>query len=183
MNPDILKFLSTSQHLVRVPRYIEKHIQKCALVHLGLKDMGKLRDRMEGQFYYTRLRKRIISTFAFEKAILGKNYNWASRESTKEFNETYKIDNLSVRIVSYDSGGAILPLLKDVVEDIVIFSYVHPDSKVYFSLPIEKSIFNRNRDKIDSRSISSLVEAIQCCEQESCRFSSIEEFSSKVKNL
>ena len=68
MNKLILSQLTHFKR-VNIPKYIESKIQTTALKHLDLSDMGKLRDRMEGQFYYTKLRTDIISEFAFENSI------------------------------------------------------------------------------------------------------------------
>ena len=59
MNKLILNQLTYFKR-VSVPKYIESKIQMTALKHLDLSDMGKLRDRMEGQLYYNKLRTDIL---------------------------------------------------------------------------------------------------------------------------
>ena len=83
MNKLILSQLTHFKR-VNIPKYIESKIQATALKHLDLSDMGKLRDRMEGQVYYSKLRTDIFSEFAFENIIGIRNFDWEKR-SVKSF--------------------------------------------------------------------------------------------------
>ena len=78
MNKVILNQLTHFKR-VNIPKYIESKIQMTALNHLNLTDMGKLRDRMEGQIYYSKLRTDIFSEFAFENLIGIRKFDWEKR--------------------------------------------------------------------------------------------------------
>jgi hypothetical protein len=116
---------------VSVPRYIELKIQKIALIHLGLPDMGKLRDRMEGLLYYDKLKIDFLAEYAFEKVIGVKEFDWVKREKKNYIRKHYSFEGKPLQIVTFDANDLPNPNL--ISCNNVVFAYVNPDNRVYIS--------------------------------------------------
>lgn len=117
--------------LIRVTRYLEVEIQKCALSHLELRDMGQLRDMMEGEAYYNKLRVDILAEFAFEKIIGINNFDWKKRETKGYKRKHYNFDNHTLKLVSFT--GSSLPKISLKHLSNFVFVYVNPELKIYVS--------------------------------------------------
>ena len=122
---------------ITAPRYILTKIQECALVHLGLKDMFKLRDRMEGQLYYDRLKSDIWSEYAFEKTI-GKSFDWEKRKNKGYKRKYYQFQNKSIQLIHFNSEFP--PRIISNTTDYIVFIYIKPESKLLLSGLASKSV-------------------------------------------
>ena len=122
---------------VSIPRYIARNIQDCALQHLNLKDMGQLRDRMEGQLYYDKLKNDILAEFAFE-GFLGLNkFDWDKRKLKGYKRKYYVIDDCKLNLIVFSSIS--FPVVNLNHTGLCIFVYINSDSKVYISGLANKS--------------------------------------------
>lgn len=116
---------------VVIPKYIELKIQNIALKHLKLPDMGKLKDRMEGQLYYDKLKVDLSAEFAFEKTIGIRDFNWAKREKKYYKRKHYDFNGKVLIIETFQDDN--LPKLNQVSNNNIVFAYVNPDNRVYVS--------------------------------------------------
>ena len=116
---------------VSVPRYNELQIQAIALKHLGLPDMGKLKDRVDGQLYYDKLKIDLLAEFAFEKIIGMKDFDWVKRENKNYIRKHYSIEGKPLQIVTFIEK--YLPKQNQISCNNVVFAYVNPDNRVYIS--------------------------------------------------
>lgn len=130
MHKEILSKLNFFQR-INVPKYIEPKIQKIALTHLNLTDMGKLRDRFEGQLYYDKLKTDLIAEFSFEKLLGYKNFDWSIREVKNYKRKQYSFDNKELTIVTITKSR--LPKINlDKLKN-TVFIYVNVDNRIYVS--------------------------------------------------
>jgi hypothetical protein len=172
MNKIILKQL-TYFNRVNVPKYIESKIQMTALIHLDLADMGKLRDRMEGQSYYNKLKTEIVAEFAFENIIGIRNFDWKKR-SIKSFRRNkYIFENKELNIILFENES--FPKINTEQITNYIFAYVNVDNRVLLSRLATKSYIinlakNKNEKVIEITDFENLLE-----------FSSIDELISKME--
>ena len=150
MNKLILSQLTHFKR-VNIPKYIESKIQMTALKHLDLSDMGKLRDRMEGQFYYTKLRTDIFSEFAFENIIGIKNFDWEKRSIKSFERKKYIFEDKVLNIIPFDNDN--LPKIS--VENVnnCIFVHVNIDNRVLLSGLATKTYMNEIAKKKNSKII------------------------------
>lgn len=116
---------------VSVPIYIELKIQAIALEHLGLPHMGKLKDRMEGQLYYDKLKIDLLAEFSFEKVIGMKDFDWVKRENKNHLRKHYSFYGKPLQIVTFIDND--LPKQNQISCNNVVFAYVNPDNRVYIS--------------------------------------------------
>lgn len=130
MNRELLKQLSDFKR-VNVPKYIEARLQKSALKHLGLPDMGKLRDRMEGQLYYDRLKADIFAEYAFENLVGIKKFDWDKRDKKDYKRKQYQFKNKTLNLVTLI--GDSFPKLSAEYAKASIFVYVNPENRVFVS--------------------------------------------------
>lgn len=172
MNKLILSQLTHFKR-VNIPKYIESKIQATALKHLDLSDMGKLRDRMEGQVYYSKLRTDIFSEFAFENIIGIRNFDWEKRSSKSFKRKKYVFGEKVLNLIPFENDN--LPKISS--EHVVncIFVHVNVDNRVLLSGLATKSYINDIALKNDSK-------IIEICEfQDLIEFSSLEELVSKME--
>ena len=172
MNKGILKQLSYFNR-VNVPKYIESKIQMTALIHLDLADMGKLRDRMEGQSYYNILKTDIVAEFAFENIIGIRNFNWEKRSIKSFKRKKYIFENKELNIVLFDNEN--FPKINTEKINNYIFAYVNLDNRVYLSRLATKSYISeiamkKNEKFIEITDFQNLIE-----------FSSIDDLISKME--
>jgi len=171
MNKLILNQLAYFKR-VSVPKYIESKIQMTALNHLNLSDMGKLRDRMEGQIYYDKLRTDIIAEFAFENFIGIRNFDWEKRSNKRYKRKKYIFEDKELNLISLENEN--LPKIS--VEHIknCVFVYVL-DNWVLLSKLATKSYINEIAEKNNSKiiKISEFKDLIE--------FSSFDELISKME--
>lgn len=130
MHADILKRLEYFRR-INAPKYIEAKIQKIAFAHLNVSDMGKLRDRFDGQLYYDKLKTDIIAEYSFENLIGNKSFDWTKRELKNHKRKLYTFNGKVLRLVTITK--ARLPRIS--IEHITntLFVYVNIDNRVYIS--------------------------------------------------
>tara|TARA_R110001592_G_scaffold90356_4_gene265752 strand:+ start:139 stop:690 length:552 start_codon:yes stop_codon:yes gene_type:complete len=116
---------------ITLSRFIESQIQECAFRHLGVPDMGKLRDRFEGQKYYNSLRSKILSEFAFEKLLGLGDFDWEKRKERSSQESTYIFNNKKISLITFSKGN--LPLFRPEYLDSTVFIYTRSDLNVYIS--------------------------------------------------
>ncbi|WP_320019655.1 hypothetical protein [Labilibaculum manganireducens] len=136
---------------VNIPKYIEANIQSIALKHLELPDMGKLRDRMEGQLYYSRLREDIFSEYAFENLIGLRKFDWDKRTKKNYNRKKYVFENKTLNLVLF-AGNSLPKFSADHVSN-CIFVHVNTDSRVLVSGLATKSMIDKMTVEQDSRII------------------------------
>lgn len=175
MDVKTLQYLITNHHPVKTPRYLETKVQECALSHLNLQDMGKLRDRMEGQHYYSSLKRDLLATYAFEKSILQQEYDWESRMAKNGVITSYEVEGFKISIVAYDSKSIIKFNNTLDNSNFVIFGYIHPNSKVYLSGVHKYSNIQTNLSCDENIRSKDVIELLSRIEKEDCRFNSREE--------
>lgn len=137
MNKLILNQLAHFKR-VNVPKYIESKIQSTALTHLELNDMGKLRDRMEGQSYYNKLRTDIVAEFAFENIIGIRNFDWEKRSLKNYKRKKYFFENKELNIVAFENDN--LPKISTDHVKNCVFVYVNIDRVFLSKLATESYI-------------------------------------------
>lgn len=172
MNKQILSQLSYFKR-VNIPKYIEAKIQMIALKHLDLSDMGKLRDRMEGQSYYSKLKTDIFSEYAFENSIGIKFFDWEKRSIKNYARKKYIFGDKVLHIISFDNDN--LPQINTENITNCIFAHVNIDNRVLLSGLATKDyideIVKKNKSKIiEISAFQNLVE-----------FSSIDELTFKME--
>lgn len=145
MNKEILEHIDKFR-LVKVPRYIEQKIQRCALSHLGLRDMGQLRDRMEGQAYYNKLKRDVLSEFAFENVLGMNGFDWKKREVKGYKRKQYNFDFGSVSLVAF--SGQEIPKISTKHLSNFVFIYVNPEFRVYVSGLARKSVISQSLSNV-----------------------------------
>ena len=138
---------------VAVPRYLELQIQTIALKHLGLPHMGQLKDRMEGQLYYDKLKIDLLAEYAFEKIIGMKEFDWVKRENKNYKRKHYSIEGKSLQIITFIEKE--LPKQNQISCNNVVFAYVNPDNRVYISGLFTKKVLSDliNNSKSTTREI------------------------------
>ncbi len=150
MNKVILNQLTHFKR-VNIPKYIESKIQMTALNHLNLTDMGKLRDRMEGQIYYSKLRTDIFSEFAFENLIGIRKFDWEKRSIKSYKRKKYIFENKVLNIIPFTNEN--LPKISAEHVKNCIFVYVNVDNRVLLSGLATKSYINEIASKKNSKII------------------------------
>lgn len=127
------EFLNQISHFktIKIPKYISLEIQKCALHHLTLRDMGQLRDRMEGQMYYNKLRNDILTEFAFENLLLKSTYDWSKRMNKHYKRKIYHIGEYNIRLITFSDKN--YPKISIDYTNLCVFGRATADSKVYLS--------------------------------------------------
>lgn len=129
-------------NIFKVPKYISREIQKCALNHLGLKDMGQLRDRMEGQMYYDNLKNDILVEFAFENLLLKSTYDWNKRMNKNYKRKIYNVDEFNLRLITFSDNN--YPKISVDHTDLCVFGRATEGSKVYLSGLATKELIKSN---------------------------------------
>lgn len=172
MNKQILSQLSCFKR-VNIPKYIEAKIQITALKHLDLSDMGKLRDRMEGQFYYSKLKTDIFSEYAFENIIGIKNFDWEKRSIKNYERKIYIFGDKVLNVIPFDNDN--LPQINTENVTNCIFVHVNIDNRVLLSGLATKSYIN----EIVKKNKSKIIEIDEF--QNLIEFSSIDELISKME--
>ena len=140
MQHGLIKFAGNNDSVIRqiqyfkrvqVPKSIETKIQECAIEHLQVRDIGKLRDKYEGQRYYDLLRLDIISEFAFEKHVALGDFDWQKRMNKNYQRKSYEIGGQTINLISFSVGT--FPRFDPESVSNVVFVYIKPDLKVYIS--------------------------------------------------
>ncbi|WP_299902090.1 hypothetical protein [uncultured Aquimarina sp.] len=144
------EFLNQISHfkIIKVPKYTSLEIQRCALHHLNLKDMGQLRDRMEGQMYYDKLRNDILTEFAFENLLLKSTYDWSKRMNKNYKRKIYPIDGFNIRLITF--SDKVYPKISLEHTNLCVFGRATNDSKVYLSGLATKELIKSNSINIRS---------------------------------
>lgn len=125
--------------IVKVPRYLTDKIQSCALNHLNLKDMGQLRDRMEGQLYYDKLKDDILAEYAFEKLCSKTTFDWDKRMNKRYKRKSYIIQDLKIQLITFNPLK--MPKISLEHTNLCILVWVLENSKVYLSDLATKELF------------------------------------------
>lgn len=128
-----IEFLKQLSHfnLVKVPKYINGKIQECALNHLNLRDMGQLRDRMEGQMYYNKLKNNILTEYAFESILFKSSFDWEKRMIKNYKRKAYTIAGFNIHLITFNKGN--FPKISIDNTNLYIMGRATEDSKVYIS--------------------------------------------------
>ncbi len=116
---------------VRIPVYIRSKIQECAINHLELRDMGQLRDRMEGQLYYNRLSDDIMAEYAFEKYIRLGDFDWHLRMNKNYKRKFYDFEFKNLNLIILD--GETYPRFDLKRIKSCVFIYLYSESKAWIS--------------------------------------------------
>lgn len=130
MNFEILKQLPYFKR-INIPKYIEARLQETALKHLKLPDMGKLRDRMEGQLYYDKLKTDVFAEYAFEKLIGIKKFDWQKRDNKDYQRKKYNLNGKVLTLVTFIEDN--FPKLSSLNVENSVFVYVNTDNTVFVS--------------------------------------------------
>lgn len=130
MNKTLLVQLAQFKR-VAIPRYFESKIQAIALKHLNLTDMGKLRDRTEGQSYFNKLRTDVFAEYAFENVIGMHKFDWEARETKNFKRKKYIFQEKELQLITFENDN--LPKLDCNNLCNSIFIYVHIDNRVFIS--------------------------------------------------
>lgn len=147
-----VEFLKQLPHfnIVKVPKYINSKIQECALNHLKLKDMGQLRDRMEGQMYYDKLRNNILTEYALENILFKSSFDWEKRMNKSYKRKAYSIDGFNINLITFSKGN--YPKISLNHTNLCIMGRATEDSKVYLSGLATRELIKTNginiRDEI-----------------------------------
>lgn len=128
-----LEFIQQLSHfnIVKVPRYINNKIQECALSHLKLKDMGQLRDRMEGQMYYNKLRNNILTEYALENILFKSSFDWDKRMNKNYKRKAYSIEGFNINLMTISKHT--FPKISLTQDNFYIIGVSDKDFKVYIS--------------------------------------------------
>lgn len=89
----------------------KKKIQECTLELLELKDFGQLRDRYEGQMFYDRFTREMMSEIALEKLLDIKFIDWEAKRTIKGCPNVLIYNNLKVGVTANEF--AEYPILID----------------------------------------------------------------------
>lgn len=134
--------------------------------------MGKLRDRMEGQSYYNKLRTDIVAEFAFENIIGIRSFDWEKRNHKGFKRKKYFFENKQLNLIAFENES--LPKISiDHVENCV-FIYVSVD-RVFMSNLATKSYLNQ----ISKKQKSPIIEITEF--QDLIEFTSLDELISKME--
>lgn len=144
-----------------------------ALKHLDLSDMGKLRDRMEGQFYYSKLKNDIFAEYAFENIIGIKNFDWGKRSAKNYERKKYIFGDKILNIISFANDN--LPQISATNVTNCIFAHVNIDNRVLLSGLATKNYIN----KILREKESTVIEISEF--QNLIEFSTIDELINKME--
>ncbi|QCX40044.1 hypothetical protein FF125_16925 [Aureibaculum algae] len=157
-----IEFIKQISHFktVKVPIYINVKIQECALNHLNLKDMGQLRDRMEGQMYYNKLRSNIMSEFALENILFKTSFDWDKRMDKSYKRKPYSIEDFKVHLITFNTNN--FPKISVAHTNLCIMANATEDSKVYLSglatkELIKSSGLNIRNDIFEMKSFDKLI--------------------------
>jgi hypothetical protein len=106
MNPNFFKYIG--EHLRTYPQFILsrvvlKEIQERTLVRLGMTDMGQLRDRFEGQAFYSDMVKKIGSLYACHN-YLGMDKPVLSERMFIDFKPEILIAGVKHKILTFNYG-------------------------------------------------------------------------------
>jgi len=155
MHLSIIKYIDSFK-LIKTPRFIDLKIQECALKHLELKDMGQLRDRLDGQFYYDSLRRDIIAEYAFEKVIGVKSFDWQKRASKDYVRKQYEIGRVPITILTFQATE--LPRIPSANIKHAVVIFVNPGYGAYVCGLLNSfdriSKGNKHKDIIESALIA-----------------------------
>ncbi len=127
-------------------RPITGKIQECALNHLNLKDMGQLRDRMEGQMYYNKLRNNILCEYAFEKILFKSSFDWDKRMNKNYKRKPYFIEGFNIHLLTFSTDN--FPKISLDHTNLCVLGRATEDSKVYLSGLATKELIKTNGTKI-----------------------------------
>lgn len=93
--------------------------------------MGQLRDRMEGQAYYDRLKVDILAEYAFEKLIGLTKFDWKKREVKSYKRKQYLFNNTPLKLLAF--SGQEYPKISIKHLSNFVLVYVNPEQRVYVS--------------------------------------------------
>lgn len=130
MHPKLIEQIEFFKQ-VKIPLHNRISIQECALSHLNLTDMGKLRDRLEGQSYYNKLEKDLIIELAFESIVYKSKFDWEKRKSKLYKRREYLIKDHKIVLIPF--SGSLLPKVNICPTENYIFFYKYNDYKVLLS--------------------------------------------------
>jgi hypothetical protein len=145
----MISFAEISKHFKKVetPKYLDIKIQEIALEHLGLKDMGKLRDTYDAQHYYNILIEEIRCEYAFEK-FLGIDFDFDKRKNRNHPRLQYIFCGKEIQLIPISSLKPAI--VKKSIPSILI--YLKPEKFAYIGC----LLFNSDIEIITSKEESIL---------------------------
>ena len=97
----------------------QQMIDNCALKHLKVDNIYKLKDIYEGASYYENLKNTSLAQVAVEKLLGIKFIDWEKKQQFKNYKPTLNISDIKIEIVACPFGE--LPLIKkDTLDNIII---------------------------------------------------------------
>lgn len=103
---------------VETPRYLDSKIQKIALAHLNLKDLGELRDKYDAQTYLNKLSDEIRSEFAIEN-FFDLEFDFLKRMDNSYPRMNYSFGEFDIQIAYFTSKKK--PSISKIKPTILIF--------------------------------------------------------------
>ena len=104
-------------------------VQNIAINHLGLKDIGQLRDRFEGQAYMDNLLLKVSALYVLEKALEKDIIDWDTIRWEKKADFTLiKLNSKKCyRVIPFFFGS--LPIVSTTIKEDIIFCGIRLDFK------------------------------------------------------
>lgn len=97
----------------------QQMIDNCALKHLKVDNIYKLKDIHEGASYYENLKNTSLAQVAVEKLIGVKFIDWERKQQFKNYKPILNVSNQKIEIIACPFGD--LPLIKkDTLENVII---------------------------------------------------------------
>lgn len=131
INNDLKYFLEVANpsinnlKYIKIPRLTIEQINNLAISSLNVRDIGKLRDKHEGQLYLSILKLKIISLNIISLYYKMDILDW-DRLHNKEFDNTLIfIDNKKYRIIPFFYGE--LPVIKENMIEHLVFCVINND--------------------------------------------------------
>src|SRR5690606_28662251 len=109
-----------------------KRLQQIAMEHLNVPNMGKLRDRFEGQRYLDTFLRKSYAELAIEKLIGESLISWEDKESKKDYKPNIEIQGVKVEIIVTDFES--YPLIPKSSFEIGIVVFVNIDMRQTFTI-------------------------------------------------
>lgn len=158
----------------------KKKIQDAALSLLNLKDFGQLRDRYEGEMFYKRFTKELMSEIALEKLLEISFINWEAKKRIRDFPNRLTFNNLIVGITPFDFSEYPV-LIDDEVSLPQIFTIKKGDDSIYICGVAPKEMLLEHRKELPSIPMALGKKVIFTGFEHLIKFSSIKELEEILK--
>lgn len=137
---------------VETPRYLDQNIQKIALSHLNVKDIGELRDKYDAQSYLNKLSDEIRSEYAFER-FLGFDFDINKRMDKNYSRLEYRLNDCDIQISYFSSKYN--PTISKIKPTVLIF--LKPEKSAFIGPLIKIDYLHEIISKANSPMIKSKV--------------------------